>query len=180
MAGLPVEFSGTISDTVATTTQRTFKGSGNLVSPVVRSPGFRIITKVAAPAAVVLSFSFALKFVFNVDLDRIISDYLKNWPPPVPASPQSQPAPPEVPLSTKLQEFGIDSYIVVVRECQSSTEAEAFEYELRQKRVYAKDLAYQSKHYVYIGPLYSKSYMQSILRKMYDMGYDGAYSLRPN
>lgn len=183
MAGQPVEFSGTFGDTVSVTTQRTFKGSGMVVSrPGDFCKALIKIIKFIFMFAVSLIFLFGFfKIICEVDNDNIVGylrfDFFKKTPVTEVTVPTSQP---EEPLSKKLRELGIDSHIVVVRECKSSAEAEELEYVLRQKRVFASDLSYKSKHYVYIGPLYSRNYMYSVLRKVHDLGYENAYSLRPN
>ncbi len=183
MPGQPVEFSGTIGTTVAETTQKTFKGTGILVSPPA-SPArnYTIIKTATITFTMTISLTLLFNANFEVDINRIL-DSIK-FPqttslPETKAPPPEELPPPEEPLSAKLKGLGIDSYIVVVGICDNSSQAAEFERVLRQKRVYAKQLAHQAKHYVYIGPLYSKQYMNSVLERVHRLGYADAYSLRP-
>jgi hypothetical protein len=188
MPNQPIEFNGTIGTTVAQTTQQTFKGTGVIVSPATSAArNYTVIKTVTVTLTITISLTVLFKFIFEVDINRFL-DSIKfperislpetKAPQPKEPLPQELP-PPEEPLSAKLREFGIDSYIVVVGICNTGNQAGKLEYELRQQRVYSRQLAYNSKRYVYVGPLYSKQYMNSVLEKVYRLGYTEAYSLRP-
>lgn len=165
-----VEFTGTIGNTVAETTQRTFKGTATTDRPsrVVRNV---ITITIALPITVTL---FKIAFDFNPTL--YFPTIPQTYTPPQ-ATKELPPA--DEPLSTKLRAFGIDSYIVIVSVCDNEAQATELEYVLRQKRTHAKHLVYKSRYYVYVGPLYGKQRVNSALKSFYRLGYPEAYFLYP-
>ncbi|MGH7495552.1 MAG: hypothetical protein ACREOO_24595 [bacterium] len=167
-----VEFSGTIGTTEAVSVQRSFKGTA-----VMATGTRRVIEVVTVTFTITISITFLLKVVFDVDLNRL---FYYAPPPQTTTPPVTQVVlPTEEPLSAKLRELGIDSYIVIVRVYENAAEAEELEYVLRQQRVYAKHLIYNSKYHVYVGPLYAKQRMNAALQSLERLGYTGAYSLYP-
>ena len=167
-----VEFSGSIGTTEAVTIQRGFKGTAWM-----QTGPSRVFPIVALSITIPITISFLLKVVFNVDLIPLL--YYAP-PPQTITSPVTQVVlPTEEPLSAKLRELGIDSYIVIVRDCDNEAQATELEYILRQQRVYAKHLIYKSKYHVYVGPLYAKQRVNAALQSLDRLGYKGAYFLYP-
>lgn len=167
-----VSFTGTISHITTEKTSNKFEGTGKVFFPSSDSFFLRIIV-FSFTITVSLTITFSLFKFFGSDINFLF------FP--------SGPAPPtgteiinaSEPISKHLKSFGIDSYIVVLGEFILSSEAADLEYRLRQKRMYPRNIVYNARYYVYVGPRYGKHRATSALHAAQRIGYKQAYILYP-
>jgi len=168
-----IDFTGTFGNTVAETTTRTFKGSATY-EPRPSRVIYNFI-KIAIPVTITIAL---FKFVLEPNTSFYLPTIPQIYTPPQQTIPP-EPVALSEPLSAKLREFGIDSYIVVVSAFDNAAQATELEYLLRQRRTHAKHLAFNSRYYVFVGPLYGKPRMDSALKSLYRWGYNEAYAVYP-
>lgn len=177
MSEQTVEFSGTIQNSGP----QKITGTGKIVSPEAGPQ------KVSITSINVVQITFAITITLSITLAFTFEFLFEGR---TPSSSKEQELPKLVDttvsvlldesLSARLREFGIDGYIVIVDIFDNVVDAEYFESVLRQKRVHEKSLFFQSKYYVYVGPLYGKRRASSVLHKIRQLGYSEAYLLYPN
>lgn len=176
-----VEFSGTIQSPGP----QKITGTGKIVSSGTDAQRVSItntnILKITFTITITITITLALTLEFL--FEGRISGVLKTIEPSPSVEIKVEIIPEDslsirAALSTKLREFGIDGSIVIVDVFDNLTDAEYFESVLRQKRVHEKSLFFQSKYYVYVGPLYGRR-ASSVLQEVQQLGYTKAYILKP-
>ena len=184
MAAEQVKFSGNLKHIVTEQTQNKFEGTAEFQSPRPR----RVIVSIVVSITVTVTLAITLKLIFDIDILLELFQHSGQLSPP---SSQRQPsvAQPQLHAATKFvteaspltsQALGLNGHVVIVRICNTPEETLILKLALRDARVNACYVIYQSNYVVFVGPFYSKNSADTALRAVMSLGYDDVYLVSPS